>query len=206
MTNKINDLRTIFLASKKYKTNLMNKNLLIIYEDRETKIYHKEEFAFYDSNFLHLTGVEYSKSTNRNKNSILFFNQCLTNELRIEDISYKKDGSTRLKIEILDNIVSMHKEATMIGNFNKSRITLFTDKICGSVRACMGAVKNEYNYYVPNTALKEDVRKLVDKWYPIRAIYVKNIKDAKYTELSKSSKDYDLSKLPKEVADLIDLV
>ena len=69
-----------------------------------------------------------------------------------------------------------------------------------------GCGKNEYNYYVPNTALKEDVRKLVDKWYPIRAIYVKNIKDAKYTELSKSSKDYDLSKLPKEVADLIDLV
>lgn len=205
MTNKINDLRTIFLAAKNYESNLLNKNILVIYEDRKTKKYLKEEFIFFDLNFLHLTGVEYTKSTNKNKNSAQFFYQCLANELKIEDFSYKKDGSTRLKIEVLNNIVSVHKEATMIGNFNKSRITLFTDKICGSVRACMGAVKNDNNYYVPNTALKEDVRRLVDEWYPIRAIYIKSIKDKKYSILSRVSKDYDSSKLSKEIALLIEL-
>lgn len=206
MSKKENDLKTLIETAKLYQENLADKNLLVIYQDRSTKKYLYVEFVFYKSNFLHLTGVNFKDSTDENMKSVLFFNKCINNELSLNDFTYRSDGTTRMKLDILREIVSINKTATMIGDYNQSRPTLITDKISGSVSACMGAVLNEKNYYVANTALKEDLRNVVSEWHPIKAIYVKNIDEKKYNiaNYTRYAKDFDYNLVESVVAILMD--
>lgn len=202
---KITDLKLLMETAKLYSENLVNKNLLVIYQDRKTKKFKYLEFVFYKSNFLHLTGVNFSGSTDYNMNSILFFDKCLNNELSLNDFTYRADGTTRLKLGILRDVVTIHKKAVMIGVYNHSKPSLFTEKIYGNNRVCLGSVMKENGYYVPNTALKEDIRNLVSEWQPIKAIYTKDIEETKYTSLTKSSKDFDPINLDDKIKKLINL-
>lgn len=52
--------------------------------------------------------------------------------------------------------------ASMIENFTGHSLLLQTNKLIGNVNACMGFIKNEQNVYVPNTALKKDIRDIAD--------------------------------------------
>lgn len=176
-TRKLNDLKLLIESAKIYNENLADKNLLVIYQDRITKKYLYLEFVFFKTNFLHLIGVNFVSSTDDNMKSELFFNKCLNNELSLSDFSYRSDGTTKLKLDILKQVVSIDKSAKMVGDYNHSRPALITDKITGNIHACIGSVLNESNYYVPNTALKEDIRNIVSKWHPIKAIYVKSIEE-----------------------------
>ena len=98
---KLSDFNLILRAARQYAENLVNRNLLVIYKHRTLKTFQYIEFEFYESNFMHLTGVKFSESSKTSKKSILFYNRCINNELRLEDVSYSKDGTTKLKLDIL---------------------------------------------------------------------------------------------------------
>lgn len=197
--------KLILASAKRYQDNLVGKNMLVIHQNRTTKKYLKTEFVFYSSNFLHFTGVDYRASTVNNKKSDLFFNKCINNELSLSDYQYRDDGTTRLKLDVLAEVVNIHKVATMIGDYNNSRPKLVTDKLYGNIRASIGAVATEDNYFVPNTALKEDIRNIVSDWQPIKAIYIKDIGDEKYhfKNCTKISKDFDLELLDETIRELL---
>lgn len=197
-------LNILLESAQKYKENLSNKNLLVIYEDRIRKKNCCVEFLFLDSNFLHLTGVVFRESNIKNKKSILFFDTCLKKKLSLDDFDMRPDGTTRLKLDILSQVVSINTCATMIGEYNNAKVSLISDKICGNERASVGSIL-ESNFYIPNTALKEDIRNIVKVANPIKAIYTKDVLDEKYSLLTKKSKDFDFENLDPLIKENIEI-
>ena len=84
------------------------------------------EVAFHRSNFLHLTGVRVNSSGVAS--AIHFFERCLGNRLMQEDFSFAKDGSTAQKLDVLENMMGIKRNVTMIGDFTDRGPKLFTEK------------------------------------------------------------------------------
>lgn len=79
----------------------------------------------------------------------------------------------------------------MTGDYNNTKLYLSTQKLVGNVNICMGFIKKG-NYYIPNTALKEDIRNITTEQAKIIAIMVKNVKDAKYKEITYLNKNIEM--------------
>ena len=86
--------------------------------------------------------------------------------------------------------------AKMVGVYDYTKSVLYTEKIAGNIYACMGFIK-ENNYYIPNTALREDIRDVsVRPQKRILAIFKKNIPQKLYcTPPCYSAKKIDISSL-----------
>lgn len=77
----------------------------------------------------------------------------------------------------------------MIGNYSQDKIYLHSNKIIGNTNSCLGFIKKE-NYYICNTTLKEDIRKIVYNHKKIICILSKQIQDKKYNEITYINKKY----------------
>lgn len=137
--------------------------------------------GFLANNFKHLTGIKCKKT----KSSIEFYKQCLNNKLSYKDIEVKLNGTTRLKLEILPQLVNIGRNAKLVANYDNSKINLYTEKIIGNVRCCIGFIKKE-KYYLPNTIIKQDIREIAEKNTINRIVVIleKNIKDKKYKSIT----------------------
>ena len=164
-----------------YNKNLLGKNVLFLTLcDNKSDML---ETAFYPRNFKHLTGVKSKLS------SVQFFNNALDNKLSYKDITLLNDGTVNLKLNVLLNLMNIHLNARMIGNYEQSGIKLFSDKFAGTVTSAMGFIE-ENGYYVPNTVLKEDLRNLtVRPQQRVIAIFIKPQVDKLYTEVSYTVND-----------------
>lgn len=171
---KIDALKIIIECAKLYHTNLENKNLLIISLSKSK--YNFIEAKFLSSNYLHLTGVV----TNFKPNS--FYNKCIQKKISVEDFNFKSDGTTVLKLTVLPQLMNFHKNANIIGDYNHTQPKLFTDKLAGNIRGCMGFDKFG-KYYIPKTLLQADIRDITAEPERIIAIFSKNIKDELYNKL-----------------------
>ena len=70
--------------------------------------------------------------------------------------------------------------AKMVGIYDYTKSVLYTEKIAGNVYACIGFIK-ENNYYIPNTALREDIRDIsIRPQKRVLAIFKKNIHEKFY--------------------------
>lgn len=192
-------LNIVLNCSKIYHKNLENKNVIFIYQKEYNK-YEYIETNFFPHNFLHLTGLNLIK--NRIKSSVDFYNLCLRNNLSTADFEFKSNATTQKKLEILPSIMQIDKKARMIGNYNSQKVYLLTEKLIGSVNMCLGFVK-ENNYYIANTALKEDIRNIVEEQERIFLVLKKNIKDSKYNEIVYKNKNIDSRKLDEIINKLI---
>lgn len=180
-----------------YKENLQNTNLLIIY-NKNNKIEYIE-ILFLARNFMHLTGVRRLESSGKYNKANQFYNACLNNKLSYKDIVIKEDGTTKLKLDIISNLVNVDKKCKMIGMYNNSKKELITDILIGSVHMCVGLIRNSKTYYIPNTLLKEDIRKLTIEQYPIIAILKKKINEEEYKTLTYISKKMNINKAEKNI-------
>ena len=106
---------------------------------------------------------------------------------------FKSNGTTQKKLEILSAIMQIDKKARIIGDYNSQKVYLSTEKLIGSVNMCLGFIK-ENNYYIANTALKEDIRNIVEEQRRILLVLKKNIKDKKYSEIIYKSKNVENTK------------
>ena len=149
-------IKIITECCMKYHKNLENKNFLFLYNSSENKI-KSLETLFLKSNFLHLTGVKLAKS--RIKSSTQFYNICLDNKLPNDDFKFAKNGTTELKLNVLTQILSIPYNAKMIGDYMHTKQLLVTEKIVGNVHVSMGFIYDSNGYYVPNTALKENIKR-----------------------------------------------
>ena len=83
----------------------------------------------------------------------------------------------------------------MVGDYDMAKTRLFTEKIVGTVTACLGFVR-EGNYYIPNTVLREDIRNVTTSPQKrILAIFVKGVKENAYKEISYIAKDINVETL-----------
>lgn len=189
--DKDNALKIIVTCAKIYKENLLNKNVLFVYGSLANINY--IETLFLQRHFLHLTGVHVQS---KRLSSTEFFSMSINNRLRTSDFELPKDGTADLKLAILPALMIIHKTAKMIGEYDNSKTLLFTAKIIGNVTACIGFVP-ENRFYVPNTALKEDIRNVTSlPQLRILASYRKNVKDTNYHDLCYIAKGINSSDLP----------
>ncbi len=152
------------------------------------------EVAFHRYNFLHLTGVRLNRSGVAS--AIHFFEKCLDNRLMPEDFSFAKDGSTSQKLDILENMIGIKRNVTMIGDFTDRGPKLFAEKAAGNVCGCIGFVKDRNTRLnVPNTLLKKDIRDVTAA--PVQKVYVvlsKNYMSERYSVLEKVDKGIDIKR------------
>ncbi len=184
-------IKIITDCAKDYRQNLANKNLAFIFGSAQNTDYF--ETLFLPRHFLHLTGVHL---TNPNSSgSVDFYNKCLQGKLRPDDFSLTPNGTAELKLSVLPRLVKIHRFANMVGNYNNTKSLLYTEKLAGNVYACLGFVLDG-KYYIPNTALKEDIRNVtIQPHMRILAILRKSTKAPKYNELCYSAKSINLDEL-----------
>lgn len=189
--NKEEALKIVLECSKKYYNNLENKRIMFIMQDKKKDINYMEA-VFLPRNFLHLTGMNIINK--KIKSSTDFYNLCLKNQISISDFEFNSNGTTPIKLQILPQITQIQKISKMIGNYSDTKLYLSTQKLIGNVNICMGFVRKE-NYYIPNTALKEDIRNITDEQNKIVAILVKDVKDKKYKQLTYLDKNIELKSI-----------
>jgi hypothetical protein len=192
-------------AARLYKDNLEDQKVLFLYglpsevkkqlqaEGKVLTAIQGYETVFHRYNFLHLTGVRINKE--ETVSAIHFYQKCLDNRLTESDFTFAKDGSTVQKLDILERMMQIKKNVTMIGEFTDRGPKLFAEKAAGNVCGCIGFVQDKNTgLNVPNTLLKKDIRDVTAQpTYKVFVVISKNYKDNKYSQLEKIDKSIDLS-------------
>ncbi|MDR0918702.1 MAG: hypothetical protein LBM93_05560, partial [Oscillospiraceae bacterium] len=193
-----------------YKNNLENKNIMFVFQNGNNLEY--IETAFLNENFQHLTGVEYRGL----KDTVEFYELCLKSKLEENKIKQSNPKLIKLKFDVLNETMKIHQTANMIGSYNGNGYSIFpelkTDKLAGSVNACLGFIPIK-DYYIPNTNLNTSIFPnklkflLSNDKSPILLTFRKNITEEKYTELTRYKKNLDLTTLtlPVEIRNKINV-
>ena len=191
-SEKIRAIDTIVTCAKKYDAELKNNNLLIL--SKIGKMILPFSITFEESNFLHLTGMETNSMS-----AVDFLRASVNRKLSLGDFSYKSKYFTRLKLEVLQMAMEVHKKATSIGEFEAdSGFRLYSDIIAGTEKFGMGFVRSQSDEkYYPNTVLGDDARSymLKERKFPIVAILRKRVSEERYNEITYISKNINRSKL-----------
>jgi len=191
-------------AAQIYKDNLEDQKVLFLYglpskvkkqlqtEGKVLSSVQGYEVAFHRYNFLHLTGVRLNKSSTAS--AIHFYQKCLDQRLTEDDFTFAKDGSTGQKLDILESMMLIKKNVTMIGEFTDRGPKLFAEKAAGNVCGCIGFVQDRNTKLnVPNTLLKKDIRDVTAQpVYKVFAVISKHYTDDKYSYIAKLDKSIDL--------------
>lgn len=195
--NQTEIIKKLIEGAKNYKENLQNKNLFIVYRDKEKVKY--IEVVFLARNFMHLTGIRTIGKEGKYKTANQFYQACLNYKLSNKDICVKEDGTTKLKLDIMDKMIHIEQNCKMIGMYNDSKKELITEVLLGNIHMCLGIIKGVKEYYIPNTLLKQDIRKLTIKTYPIIGIWKKNIKEKKYQKVVYINKKIEMDFIQKNI-------
>ena len=140
-------MRILTSCAKQYSSNLVNRNLLFLFSADSTVSFIKA--LFLPKHFLHLTGVELLSP---GMGASDFYRSCLSSQLSPGYLKLARDGTTEMKLSVLPTIMNIQKTAKMVGEYDMTKTRLFTEKIIGTVTACLGFVR-EGDYYIPNTVL-----------------------------------------------------
>lgn len=199
-------IQILTTAASLYKENLEDKKVLFLYgvpsevkrqlttEEKCLSWIKGYEVVFHRHNFLHLTGVIPNDA--EIASSIHFYEKCVDNRLAENDFAFAKDGSTGQKLDILENMMKIKKNVTMIGEFTDKGPKLYAEKAAGTVCGCIGFIKDRNTKLnVPNTLLKKDIRDVTaSPTQKVYAVFSKGYLDKKYSVLEKLDKNIDLQK------------
>lgn len=192
-------------AAALYQENLEDQKILFLYgvpsevkkqlqaDGQKLSAIRGYEVAFHRYNFLHLTGVRLNHSLT--VSAIHFYEKCLDKRLTENDFYFSKDGSTGQKLDILENMMRIKRNVTMIGDFTDRGPKLYSKKAAGNVCGCIGFVKDRNTgLNVPNTLLKKDIREVtVSPVQKVYAVISKRYTEGKYSVLEKVDKSLYLS-------------
>lgn len=132
-------LNIIVQAAKLYQANLLGNNMLIIYKGQE-KQYFYIEVLFEKKHFLHLTGVKPVKGIL----STDFYERCISGRLSVNDFEVNDTWTTTKKMNVILHLMNISKNSRIVGNFKgNGSASLYTEKLVGGERGCMGFVCGE---------------------------------------------------------------
>lgn len=200
--------RRVLNCAKQYQQKLLNKKLIIIYRERKDNVIRYIEVAFYERNYQHLTGMELIDSDGNvlHHQAVNFYRKCIENKLGIDEIQFKTDGTSHLKLLALSALMDVTKITKITGDYNNVRPYLYVDKVMGGVNFCLGLTREDEEY-VPSSALLEDIKKLTDAPSQVLAILEKDIDSEIYENIKHVAKGLNLNniRLPDEISRMIDL-
>ncbi|MCD8006417.1 MAG: PBECR4 domain-containing protein [Oscillospiraceae bacterium] len=211
MRSKKEIIAIVTNCAEKYKAELENKTLLFVCTDKHKRV-SCYEFSFFDYNFLHLTGLRTTEifktranqeikeeTIHKNIPAVRFYEKCLDHRLTESDFEVSEKGTTALKLDVLPMMICKNLSANMIGDFSSTHPRLYTEKVAGGKNAYIGFVFDEMSQrYVPNTIIKDDIRKNVTNAVRVIATYRKGKNDDKYSECvyTAAKVDWDKIKYP----------
>ena len=200
-------IRIVSSAAKEYQKKLEGTNLLFIYRDRKTNQIEFFEAIFLANNFQHLSGIEMIDSDgNRVQSATLFYQKCLDGKLKEEEIRFKDDGTTELKLNALPYVVSFIDKSKITGLFNGKGLTLEIDRLVGTVTYCLGFIQDG-EYFYPGSCLLSDFCNLVDVPSQVLAIFSKSVeeKEPLYKNIRYLAKGFPIEKVnfPEKLRDKI---
>lgn len=181
-------LTKMSLAAKKYESQLSGKKLLFVAkENKNLKCY---EMTFMPVNFKHFTGMDSKES------AINFYEALLSGQLKPANFDFKNKILTSMKLDVLEEAMSLPDSASMIGMYIGTRKELKADIGAGNVNCVMTFRFNneETHKLYPVGVLKEDIRNVTVK-EPIVAIFRKDKDASLYDEMTYKSKNINLDKL-----------
>ena len=177
-------IRILTSCAAHYSANLESKNVLYVFQ--KGKDLQSFEALFLPRHYLHLTGI---KLLSKSIKSTDFYRLCLKRQLSPSVFTFHENGTTDMKLSVLSQIVNIHKTAKMVGDYDNTKSVLITEKIVGTVTACIGFVRDG-NYYHPNTTLREDIRTIsVNPQKRVLAIYTKENQNPRYTKCTYLAKN-----------------
>lgn len=208
-------LSAVFSAAADYEKNLNGNNLLFVLLDKHKNTSYFE-VEFDSSNFMHLTGIQftntYKKSLKFNADNYgndieisyanKFYEKCINRKMGINEFEFSENGTTQLKLQVLPFLMKSNLSANMVGKFTSLTCKLYTERVAGNVRGCMGFVKDKkVNKNVPNTVLKTDIRDCTSETKRIIATFRKKKAEIAYRENVYMAKNVDFEeiKFPKEI-------
>lgn len=194
-------IKIVIECARMYEKNLMDRTLLFILMDKHKNI-SSAEVSFCRNNFLHLTGLKIDK---RKMSADQFFSLCVDGRLSARDFQFSEEGTTVLKLQVLPLLLAKNLNANSFGDFGGNGIRLYTEKLAGGIKGCIGFVKaEETSEWVPNTLLNEDIRKLSKNRKQVIATYRKYRTEDKYTEIVYRAKKIEWERVnyPEELKDL----
>lgn len=197
-------IQIITKSAELYRDNLEDQKVLFLYaspSEIKKRLLEDGKFlpamecyevVFHRANFLHLTGAKLNKNKVASANH--FYQKCLDKRITEQDFNLSKDGSTGQKLDILERMMLIKKNVTMIGDFTDRGPKLFAEKAAGNVCGCIGFVQDRNTRLnVPNTLLKKDIRDVTAQ--PTKKVYAvlsKAYTDEKYSAVVKIDKSIHL--------------
>lgn len=200
--------RRVLNCAKQYQQRLLNKKLIIIYREKRDNVIRYIEVVFHERNYQHLIGLELIDKNGDvlHNQSMNFYRKCIENKLSVDELRFKPDGTTQLKLEALPVLMDITKITKITGDYNNVRPYLFVDKVIGGVNFCLGLSRDD-TVYVPSSALLEDIKRLTESPSQVLAILEKDVDADIYSIIKHVAKGLNLSNitLPQEINAMIDL-
>lgn len=200
--------RRVLNCAKQYQQRLLNKKIIIIYREKRDNVIRYIEVVFHERNYQHLTGLELIDKNGDvlHNQSMNFYRKCVENKLSVDELRFKLDGTTQLKLEALPVLMDITKITKITGDYNNIRPYLFVDKVIGGVNFCLGLSRDD-NVYVPSSALLEDIKRLTEAPSQVLAILEKDVDADIYSIIKHVAKGLNLSNitLPQEINAMVDL-
>lgn len=191
-------------CAKVYLNELCDRNILLLCTDKHKRT-RTIELAFYSYNYLHLTGLKlHNRFIQPDSISVgeqyeftanAFFQRCLDHQLSPNDFDFSEDETTEKKLDVLPIIITKNLSAKMVGDYNNSRPKLFTEKLAGGVKGCIGFIYNEAGFLIPNTVLNVNIKDVIHEDLRVVATFRKSIGDIKYTEITYIAKKVQWNKI-----------
>ncbi|NLM72128.1 MAG: hypothetical protein GX181_09260 [Synergistaceae bacterium] len=188
-------IKIAYDSARTYKDTLQDTNLLIAFRDSTAIGF--IQTLFYARHFMHLTGLR-----SRTLSAVGFYRSCLKGRLKADDIYFSGIGTTELKLRVLPHLLTMPYKSLMIGKSADCGFRLYTDTFLGTTIGSIGFIPYKGRFYVPNTVLKEDVRKLTIKPGPLLLACSKKTTDEQYITVHRHS-SVAPSDIPAELQALI---
>ena len=162
----------IIKCAQLYRDNLCNKELLFFYL-AGSKIQYIS-VSYYPANYKHLTGIVISCSPKD------FFELCCKQTISENAFTLKDNGTTELKLRVLERIMNVAYHAQFLGDYLNSNIYLELDKVVGSTLCGLGIENSDSDTYYPKSVLNGDMRKQVIEMKPIVAVYERLLWNSNY--------------------------
>lgn len=154
---------------KKYKATLLNKQILYVYYNHLTNAYEYVEVVFKKEHFKHLCGisdklsdVKVYKNLGINKeiiNANQFWDLLQKHKLQYKHLILKQDGSSKQKLNILNNIDKIINTDTLYYNTEKKVNKLECDFMIGVVPGNITvAMLRKTKFSIPISSLDYDIK------------------------------------------------
>lgn len=175
-------------AAKIYQKYFEDKNLLIVYGNKNSNSLSYSDLSFYETiasrrNFTHLTGVLLNETNGIDTE--FFYDKAIgknNNRIFETDFNFRSDNTTFMKLDVIQTALNASENFELCGYFrnSSSHTDLDSDLLVGSRNSIVG-FRSAGNMFVPNTLLKGDIRDETASVNSVLAVFQKGRNDNQYT-------------------------